>query len=47
MANKHTRSLRGLLAAALALFSASALAGEITDHHRLTTEVRQLVYGAL
>ena len=30
MANKHTRSLRGLLAVALALFSASALAGEIT-----------------
>jgi hypothetical protein len=30
MATKHTRSLRGLLAAALALFSASALAGEIT-----------------
>jgi hypothetical protein len=30
MANKHTRSLRGLLAAALALLSASALAGEIT-----------------
>ncbi len=30
MANRHTRSLRGLLAAALALFSASALAGEIT-----------------
>ncbi len=30
MTNKHTRSLRGLLAAAPALFSASAPAGEIT-----------------
>ena len=30
MAIKHTRSLRGFLAAALALCSASALAGEIT-----------------
>ena len=30
MATEYTRSLRGLLAALLALFSASALAGEIT-----------------